>query len=69
MEGRTVLTVDEGTILNEANEEARSTIKRAGLEKYMQPTKYFWGHVRAYVDEKRYNDEDYDFTMQKGAIE
>lgn len=63
MEGRNVLTVDEGTILNEANEEARSTIKRAGLEKYMQPTKYFWGHARAYVDEKRYNEEDYDFTI------
>ncbi|CRK81893.1 amidohydrolase family protein [Neobacillus massiliamazoniensis] len=64
MEGRKVLNVDEGTILNDANEEARSTIKRAGLEKYMQPTKYFWGHARAYVDEKRYNEEDYDFTMQ-----
>ncbi|TDK62509.1 hydrolase [Bacillus salipaludis] len=69
MEGRSVLTVDEGAILTEANEEACSTIKRAGLEKYMQPTKYFWGHARAYIDEKRYNEEDYDFTIKKGAFE
>lgn len=46
MEDRKVLTVDELTALDEANEEAKRTIERAGLQKYMEPTKYFWGHAR-----------------------
>ncbi|MDQ1003398.1 5-methylthioadenosine/S-adenosylhomocysteine deaminase [Neobacillus niacini] len=58
MEGRNVHTVDEGKVLYEANEEADVTIKRAGLEKYMQPTKYFWGHARGYVDEECYLEKD-----------
>lgn len=66
MEGRKVHTVDETTVLHEANEEANSTIKRAGLEKYMQPAKYFWGHARGYIDEKRYNEENYSITRLKG---
>ncbi|WP_394803340.1 amidohydrolase family protein [Peribacillus frigoritolerans] len=66
MEGRNVRTVHESTVLDEANEEAFSTIKRAGLEKYMQPTKYFWGHARAYVDEKRYNEREDAAAMVKG---
>ncbi|OLO42312.1 hydrolase [Alkalihalophilus pseudofirmus] len=69
MDERKVLTVDESTVLNEANEEANVTIKRAGLEKYMQPTKSFWGHTRGYVDEKRYNEEDYKFAVTKGETE
>ena len=43
--------------------------KGAGLEKYMQSTKYYWGHARAYVVEKIYNEEEYDFTIKKGAFE
>jgi cytosine/adenosine deaminase-related metal-dependent hydrolase len=66
MEGRNVRTVHESTVLDEANEEAFSTIKRAGLEKYMQPTKYFWGHARAYVDEKRYDEREDAAAMVKG---
>jgi formylmethanofuran dehydrogenase subunit A len=66
MEGRKVRTVHESTVLDEANEEAFSTIKRAGLEKYMQPTKYFWGHARAYVDEKRYDEREDAAVMAKG---
>lgn len=66
MEGRKVHTVDEKSVLFEANEEANQTIKRAGLEKYMQPSKYFWGHARGYVDEKRYHEEDYSITRLKG---
>ncbi|MGG1659913.1 amidohydrolase family protein [Brevibacillus sp. NRS-1366] len=54
MDERQVLTVDEKQILKEANEEAKRTIERAGLEIYMQPSKYFWGHARAYLDERRY---------------
>lgn len=57
MEDRKVLTVDEFSALDEANEEAKRTIERAGLQKYMEPTKYFWGHTRAYVDEKRFDPE------------
>ncbi|MED3789352.1 amidohydrolase family protein [Peribacillus frigoritolerans] len=66
MEGRNVRTIHESTVLDEANEEAFSTIKRAGLEKYMQPTKYFWGHARAYVDEKRYDEREDAAAMVKG---
>ncbi|MFD1781019.1 amidohydrolase family protein [Fredinandcohnia salidurans] len=66
MENREITTVDEGEVLADANEEALSTIKRAGLEKYMQPTKYFWGHTRSYLDEKRFDKEDYRFTETKG---
>ena len=58
MEERNVLTVHERTVLDEANEEANMTVKRAGLEKYMQPTKYFWGHARAYIDEMRYVESE-----------
>ncbi len=58
MEHRNVLTVNEKLALEEAQEESLRTIKRAGLEKYMQPTKYFWGHARAYIDERRYNPEN-----------
>jgi 5-methylthioadenosine/S-adenosylhomocysteine deaminase len=66
MEDRKVSTVDEGNVIDEANQEAFSTVKRAGLEKYMQPTKYFWGHTRTYIDEKRFNEEDYQFAVTKG---
>ncbi|MET3291585.1 UNVERIFIED_CONTAM: 5-methylthioadenosine/S-adenosylhomocysteine deaminase [Brevibacillus sp. OAP136] len=57
LENRQVLHVDEKTALAEANEEALRTIERADLKKYMQPTKYFWGHARNYVDEKRFDPE------------
>lgn len=50
MKDRAVCSVDERSVLAEANEEANSTIKRAGLEKYMKQTKYFWGHTRTYGD-------------------
>jgi len=60
MQDRKVLTVDEYTALDEANDEAKRTIERAGLETYMQPTKYFWGHARAYIDEKRYDPDSLD---------
>lgn len=53
MEDRKVLNVYEKEILREANEESLRTIERAGIERYMQPTKYFWGHARSYVDERR----------------
>ncbi|WP_409178840.1 amidohydrolase family protein [Brevibacillus fortis] len=55
MDERRVLTVDEKQILKEANEEVNRTIERAGLEIYMQPSKYFWGHARAYLDERRFD--------------
>jgi 5-methylthioadenosine/S-adenosylhomocysteine deaminase len=42
MEDRNVLTVNEKLTLEGAQEESLRTIDRAGLEKYMQPTKYFW---------------------------
>jgi hypothetical protein len=32
----------------------------------MQPTKYFWGHARAYVDEKRYDEREDAAAMVKG---
>lgn len=57
MENRQVLTVDEKEVVREANEMAWETIERAGLEKYMKPTKYFWGHARAWVDEKRFDPD------------
>ncbi|WP_391207054.1 amidohydrolase family protein [Psychrobacillus sp. L4] len=66
MEGRNVRTVDEHMVLDEANEEAYATVKRAGLEKHMQPSKSFWGQAREYIDEKRYNEDDYKFTVTKG---
>ena len=69
MEKRHVLTVDEISVLNEANEEAYSTLKRANLEKYIQPTKQFWGNVRGYMDEKIYNEEDFTFSISKGEKE
>ncbi|ANE45190.1 hydrolase [Paenibacillus swuensis] len=57
MDERRVLTVDEEQVLEEANGMAQETIERAGLRKYMQPTKYMWGSVRAYVDEKRFDPD------------
>lgn len=66
LENRQVLQVDEKQSLAEANEEAQRTIERAGLKKYMQPTKYFWGHVRAYVDEKRFEPETFTPTDSSG---
>lgn len=65
MEGRIVLTVDENTVLNEANEVAFETIKRAGLEKYLQETEGFWGNVRGYIDEKRYDIEKYTVKLKE----
>ncbi|WP_026584124.1 amidohydrolase family protein [Bacillus sp. J33] len=58
MKDRIVYSVDESRVLAEANEEANSTIKRAGLEKYMQHTKYFWGHTRTYADGVNHSEED-----------
>ncbi|EMF46768.1 Pyrimidine deaminase archaeal [Planococcus halocryophilus Or1] len=63
MTDRKVTTVEENKIIEEANDEALETIKRAGLEKYMTPTKYFWGSTRTYVDEKRFDEADYVFTI------
>lgn len=63
MEEREVTKVDENRVIEEANAEALETIERAGLEKYMAQTKYFWGHTRAYVDEKRFDEADYEFDI------
>lgn len=65
MSERRVSTVDENRIIEEANAEALETIERAGLAKYMAPTKYFWGSTRSYVDEKRFDENDYLFTITK----
>ncbi|MEH7124054.1 amidohydrolase family protein [Bacillus sp. JJ1773] len=64
MENRIVNTVDEKQVLDEANEEAWATVKRAGLEPFMQPTSYFWGHARAYLDERRFNKEEFEQKME-----
>ncbi|MFE5429175.1 amidohydrolase family protein [Peribacillus simplex] len=56
LENRQVLHVDEKQSLAEALSEAEQTIKRAGLEKYTQPSKYFWGHARGYSEGKRYEN-------------
>lgn len=56
MKDRIVLNKDEKKIILEATEESNRTIDRAGLRKYMQPTKSMWGHTRMYVDEKRYEE-------------
>lgn len=66
MHERKVATVDENRVIKEANAEAQETIERAGLEKYMTTTKYFWGHTRAYVDEKRFSDADYPSAVTVG---
>lgn len=63
MKERKAAAVDENRIIEEANAVALETIERAGLEKYMAPTDYFWGHTRAYVDEKRFDETDYQFTI------
>ena len=65
MTERKVTTVDENLIIEEANSEALETIERAGMEKYMAPTKYFWGSTRAYVDEKRFDEADYVFAISE----
>lgn len=49
MEDRIFLEGDEERILEEANEIAAQTIKRAGLEKYMEAGNYIWGKTRTYV--------------------
>lgn len=64
MENRVVLTVDEMRVLDEANEEAIETIKRAGMEPFMEPSSYFWGHARAYLDEKRFDKEEFEKKME-----
>lgn len=68
MDERKVTTVDENRIIEEANAEALETIERAGLEKYMTPSKYFWGHTRAYVDEKRFDEADYQFAITEEEL-
>ncbi len=57
MDGRNVLTVDENRVLDEANEEALSTVKRAGLDKYLQETEHYWGNIRGYIPENRFPSE------------
>jgi len=54
MESREVLTVNESEIILEANKESRETIKRAKLEKYMEPSDEFWGSTRMYLNTNRY---------------
>jgi 5-methylthioadenosine/S-adenosylhomocysteine deaminase len=68
MSERKVRTVDENRIIEEANSEALETIERAGLIKYMAPTKYFWGSTRAYVDEKRFDEADYLFDITEEEL-
>lgn len=60
MENRTVLTVDENEIMEQANQTATETIKRASLETFMEPSSYFWGHARAYLDEKKFDKATYE---------
>ncbi|MBM7570045.1 amidohydrolase family protein [Aquibacillus albus] len=62
MRDRSVETVDENQILEEANEEAFRTVTQAGLEKYMNTSDAMWGKARLYVDpindNSKGNDEE-----------
>ena len=46
MEERIVKTVDEGPILEMAQEEALKSIERVGLESYLDTKENFWGKSR-----------------------
>lgn len=52
MRGRKVLTVDEADVLRDAATESVAAIRRAGLEKILQPSDTFWDY-RNYVFEPR----------------
>ena len=54
MEDRKVLSVDESEIILESNRESMETIKRAKVEKYMEPSDEFWGSTRMYLNSNRY---------------
>jgi cytosine/adenosine deaminase-related metal-dependent hydrolase len=53
MQDRRVVCADEKEILQEAQEEAEATIRRAGLEEHMQLPDSFWGKARLTFDAVR----------------
>ncbi len=57
MEDRKVRSVDEKQIMADAEEEAITTIRRAGAEKYLKPCDTFWNNCRVYCNEKRFDLE------------
>lgn len=58
MRGRKVLSCDEEEIMRSAEEESLRTIRRAGCEKYLQPSDTFWGNARNYIFEQRFQQEE-----------
>lgn len=51
------IMAEKREILDEAEIEARDTIKRAGMEKFMEPVDTFWGNYRKVIKENRFVDK------------
>lgn len=56
MENRKVLSVDEESIMKEAEEEAITTIERAGMQRFLEPCDTFWGHPRMALNHNRWEE-------------
>lgn len=54
MENRKACNVDEKKIISDANLEGKETVKRAGLQKYMNSAKDGWGKSRLYPDSLKF---------------
>ncbi len=54
MRNREIVQVNEAKFLDEAEKEALETIKRAGMQKHMEPCDTFWGSTRIYNYTKRF---------------
>ncbi|MDD7401082.1 MAG: amidohydrolase family protein [Eubacteriales bacterium] len=57
MEDHQVLNIDEHEIYRQVEEEAASTIERAGLDKFAFPSQSQWGRSKYYPDEVRFDLE------------
>ena len=49
--------VDQNAIMDKATVKAKDIVEKAHLEKFAYPEKEFWGDVKAYYEEKRYDEQ------------
>lgn len=56
LRNRQACNVDEKQILDRAHAQAERTIRRAGMEKFLEPCDTFWRSLRVYCHENRFVD-------------
>jgi hypothetical protein len=57
LENGKAVNLNEREIMLQAEEEAKITIERAGLQKFAYPSKSQWGKTKMYFDEVRFDIE------------